>query len=365
MDPSALLTRPLAGGDVAADVNAPGIPARSVFRAVSAELDGLPAVLAALRPEGPVAEEAVTVAGADGFVGGHVLERLLGSGSRLTVVATGHAERVVDRHCARFGRRPSEFADVRLLGYDDLREAAGSRDRWGTVVHCGHEAGDTLPSERPPEAGVAATRALVRAAAERGAHRFVLVSSASVGEEFTPFTEESLVAVRDPHARSQFVAEAYAGALEGAACRVTVLRAGLVYGHAPGDLGFLEHDAFANLLRSSARLGVMPRLEGRVPVCHVTDLTNSLLAAATGGTVSATRSVLVQRTYDLDALRAELHGVRVVDPQEWLTAVSGTGGVDTRMPAALLRWLNGPGWSRPVSTTCRPIIRQLTRALSL
>ncbi|WP_405427873.1 AMP-binding protein [Streptomyces erythrochromogenes] len=339
-------------------------PVPSVYRTVSAELAELPATLGALRREADSDPRAVTVTGAGGFIGGHVLNRLLGTGRPLTVVTTSNPRRLVERLSTRFGRPQADFADVRFLTYGDLEAAAGDAGGWGAVVHCGYEVNHVLPLERQLKGSVAATRSLVRAAAERGAHRFVFVSAASVGQEFLPFTEDTLAAVGDPYSQSKCVAEAYVEALDGDTCRVGLLRVGLVYGHAPGDAAFLDDDVFANLLRISKAQGVLPRLTGLVPVCHVADIADSVLAAATGA-AQEQRSVLVQRTYGIDELRAELGDVRLVSPQEWLTTVTEAGTADTRVLAALRLWLNEPGWTEPVRTTCRPIIRELTHTLEI
>ncbi|GGV02261.1 hypothetical protein GCM10010275_46560 [Streptomyces litmocidini] len=339
-------------------------PVPSVLRAVSAELAELPATLAALRREAAGDPRAVTVTGAGGFIGGHVLDRLLGTGRPLTVVTTSNPRRIVERHCARFGRRPADFADVRFLTYAELEAPAGDTGGWGAVVHCGYHVNHVLPLERQVKDSIATTRALVRAAAARGAHRFVFVSAASVGQEFVPLTEEALEAVGDPYSQSKFVAESYVEALDGDGCRVDLVRTGLVYGHTAGDAAFLDDDVFANLLRISKEQGVMPRLTGLVPVCHVADVADSLLAAA-AGRASERRSVLLQRTYDIDELRAELGDVRLVEPQEWLTTVTEAGTADTRVLAALRLWLDEPGWTGPVHATCRPIIRELTKTLEI
>ncbi|WP_186785664.1 AMP-binding protein [Streptomyces misionensis] len=340
-------------------------PVPSVFRAISTELAvELPATLAALRREAVGDPRAVTVTGAGGFIGGHVLDRLLGTGRPLTVVTTSNPRRIVERHCARFGRRPADLADVRFLAYADLEAPAGGADGWGAVVHCGFHVNHVLPLERQVNDSIATTRALVRAAAARGAHRFVFVSAASVGRDFVPLTEESLEAVGDPYSQSKFVAESYVEALDSDSCRVDLVRTGLVYGHADGDRAFLDDDVFANLLRISKQQGVMPRLTGLVPVCHVADVADSLLAAALGQ-ASERRSLLLQRTYDIEELHAELGDVRLVDPQEWLTTVTAAGTADTRVLAALRLWLDEPGWTGPVRATCRPIIRELTKTLEI
>lgn len=142
------------------------------------------------------------------------------------------------------------------------------------------------------------------------------------------------------------------------------MRVGLVYGHTAGDAAFLSDDVFANLLRISRTEGILPRLTGSVPVCHVADITDSVLTAA-ADRAPQQRSVLVQRTYDIEQLRVELGEVRLVSAREWLTAVTDSGAADTRVLAALRLWLDEPGWPSEVRTTCRPIIRELVRTLEV
>ncbi|MFC8448797.1 AMP-binding protein [Kitasatospora sp. NPDC057223] len=343
-------------------------PVPGVFAAVAAELAGLPAELDALRPA-PAGDgeqpRGVTLTGAGGFIGGHVLDRLLGAGRHLTVLTTSDPAELVSRHRARFGRAAADYADVEFLGYGDAdllaRDAAGGAGRrWGPVVHCGFEVNHLLPLERQLNGSIASTRTLLRAAAALDSPRFVFLSAASVGARFLPFTEDALAAVGDPYSQAKFVAEGYLGALGGERCTVDLVRAGLVYGHTGGDHAFLERDVFAQLLRLSLRHGVLPRLEGLVPVCHVADVVTALLTAA-GSQGAAETSVLVQRTYGVEELRAELGLApdRVVGPQEWLATVTEAGGADLPLLAALRQWLGPAGWSEEVRSTDRPIVREL------
>lgn len=391
-------------------------PEQRAFDAVSAELAALPAVLAALRPPprsaaGPRAAatgdapvtltHAVTLTGAGGFIGGHVLDRLLGTGRRITVVTTSAPERLIARHCARFERDPADLSAVEFLGYDDVEAladgtsapAATATRRWGPVVHCGYDVNHLLPLERQLTGSVATTATLVRAAAALGAPRFVFLSAASAGPEFVPLTPEALGAVGDPYSQSKFVAEAYVAALEDgsrdvpgdtggnapgpgpggnapgpgpdgnapARCRADLLRAGLVYGHGPREGAFLDRDVFAQMLRLSLLHGMPPRLDGLVPVCHVSDVVDALLAAA-GSDGAGARSLLVGRTYDRHDLWAELGlaTAEPVSPQEWLGTVTEAGTADVRVLAALRQSLGAAaGWTRPSRTTDRPIIREL------
>lgn len=345
-------------------------PVPGVFAGVATELAALPAELAALRPATPRAREraaALTLTGAGGFIGGHVLDRLLDGDRRLTVVTTSDPEHLVSRHCARFERAPADLADVEFLGYEDAERLAGSGGdgpdlRWGPVVHCGFEVNHLLPLERQVNGSIATTRTLVRAAAALDAPRFVFLSAASVGPRFVPLGEEALAAVRDPYSQSKFVAEGYAGALSGDRCRIDLLRAGLVYGHTDREHAFLERDVFAQLLRLSLRHGALPRLAGRVPVCHVADVATALLAAA-DAQGAAEESVLVHRTYDVEELRDELgfEAHQVVDAQEWLTTVTRAGTAELPLLAALRQWIGAAGWGERVHATDRPIIRDLRR----
>lgn len=354
------------GGGRAPDSEPASSAVARVFQTVSADLAGLPAALAGLRaarPRQTRSPAGITVTGASGFIGGRVLDRLLGSGRPLTVVTTANPRLLVERHCERFDRKAEDLAGVRFLGYGDLGEAGA--DQWGAVVHCGYEVNHVLPLERQLKGSVANTLALLRAAAARHAHRFVFVSAASVGERFAPFTKEALGAIGEPYSQSKFVAEAYVQALESTECAVDVLRVALVYGHDPGEAGFLEQDVFANLLRLADRHGTLPQLAGLVPVCHVDDVVSEVLDAAAGDAVPGRRAVFVQRTYDVDDLRGELGRDRlsVVKPEQWLTALTEAGGTDPRILAALRLWLGQAGWAAPVRSTERPIIGELWQNL--
>lgn len=353
-------------------------PEQQVLDSVSAELAGLPAALAALRPargsgasgaearEAVAFTEAVTVTGAGGFIGGHVLDRLLGGARRVTVVTTSDPRQLVARHCERFERDPADLDGVEFLSYDDVDALAkgpapAGTPRWGPVVHCGYDVNHLLPLERQLSGNVATTGTLVRAAAALDAPRFVFLSAASAGPDFVPLTAGALAAVGDPYSQSKFVAEAYVGALEGERCRADLMRAGLVYGHGVREGGFLDRDVFAQMLRLSLRHGMVPRLEGLVPVCHVSDVVDAMLAAA-GSDGAGARSVLVDRTYDQDELLDELGlgTAPLVSAQEWLSTVTDAGTADVRVLAALRQSLGAAaGWTRPARRTDRSIIREL------
>jgi amino acid adenylation domain-containing protein len=345
-------------------------PAREVFGAVSGELADFSAGLTVLRPARPAGTESIgtesamafTVTGASGFIGGHVLDRLLGTRHPVTVVTRSSPEQLIKRHCARFGRREPDFAGIWFLSYDSLPGAVEDIGPWDAVVHCGFEVNHVLPLDRHLKGSIATTRSLLRAAASASARRFVFLSTASIGEQFAPFTVETLGAAGDPYSQAKFIAEAYAQALESDQCRVDLLRAGLVYGHTERERAFLEDDVFACLLRLSAWHDMLPRLPGLIPVCHVADVVDDMLAAAAASmSEEGKRSVLVQRTYDVESLREELGlgGARLADPREWLATVTEAGTADPRMLTALRLWMEEPGWGRPVRATDQAIIGAL------
>lgn len=345
----------------------------SVYATISAELAGLPAALSALRPSPAPAparqagrREAITLTGASGFIGGHLLDRLLDDHRHLTVVTMSDPAELVAAHCARFERDPADLGDVEFLSYEDSESLAGSpadgQDlRWGPVVHCGFEVNHLLPLTRQLNGSITSTRTLIRAAAARDAPRFVFLSAASAGPRFLPLTEAALAALRDdPYSQSKLVAEEYARALTGERCRVDLLRAGLVYGHTSREQAFLNQDVFAQLLRLSLRHGALPRLQGYVPVCHVDDVVTALLTAADSAG-AARASVLVQRTYGLPDLLAELdlRTDQVTGPQDWLTTVTRSQAAEPSLLAALRQWLSATGWSEHVGGTDRPVIAEL------
>jgi len=348
-------------------------PAPSAYATISAELAGLPAALSALRPSPAPAparqagrRQAVTLTGASGFIGGHLLDRLLGEGRRLTVITTSDPAKLVAAHCTRFERDPADLGDVEFLSYEDTellaRSPAGDPgSRWGPVVHCGFEVNHLLPLTRQLNGSITSTRTVVRAAAALEAPRFVFLSAASAGPRFLPLTEPALDALRDdPYSQSKLVAEEYARALTGERCRVDLLRAGLVYGHTSREQAFLRQDVFAQLLALSLRHGALPRFQGYVPVCHVDDVVTALLAAA-GSADAAQASVLVQRTYSLPDLLDELdlRTDQVADPQDWLSAVTRSQAAEPSLLAALRQWLSATGWSEQVRGTGRPVIAEL------
>lgn len=330
-------------------------PTREVVESVAVDVASLCPAGARRRGDG------ITVTGAGGFIGGHVLDRVLGAGGPVTIVTGTDPDRLVARHATRFGRPSSDYTDLRFLRYDEVEYGS---EPWGTVVHCGFDVNHVLPLAWQMKTSVVSARAMVRAAAAHHAHRFVYLSAASVGSRFLAFRTETLDAIADPYSQAKFVGEAYVEALAGEVCTVDILRAGLVYGHRTNEAGLLSDDVFASLLRLSARHGILPRLAGLIPVCHVDDVVDAMLV---GGDAPGRREILVHRTYDLDSVREEigLDTVPVVDPSEWLRVVAASGDAAPAVVAGLRMWLREDvGWQKASARTDRPILAELFRTVT-
>ncbi len=212
----------------------------------------------------------VLVTGGTGFVGSHLLPRLR---------AEGVGVRVLSRRAAPAGI-PFEWVRGDLAVRESLLPAVAGVD---TVLHLGGYAHalsrpDPVELERHRRINLEGTGALVEAAAEAGARRFVLVSSVKAAGEDPEgcIDEHHTRPPRDPYGAVKRLAEervlATAAATGMAAC---VLRPALVYG--PGVKGNL-----AAMMRAIARGRFPPVPEtGNVrSMVDVRDLVEAILAAA-------------------------------------------------------------------------------------
>ncbi|MEV3992605.1 AMP-binding protein [Streptomyces sp. NPDC049837] len=363
--PAAFL-RHLRGESVAPEESA----AEAVMRRVEAELAELAAELPGLRRETrretePWPEDgdpAVLLTGASGFIGGHVLDRLLPTGPPVLVVSTGDPARVLTEHRARFGRDTAAYTRVRAIGYEELEQWVDRRrgPALDGVVHCGYQVNHLLPLDSQMSGSVRNTALVVRAAAALGARSFVFLSAASAGERFVPLSAAALQAVGDPYSRSKLISEEYVNTLAGLGCVVSHYRPGLVYGHRPEDHGYLKDDWFTGLIETARRLRAMPRLDGCVPVCDVGMLTDTLLRGLDGDADSRS-AVVVHRTYTLGELlhHAGLSQSDVLAPAEWFERVRDAGEVHPPLLSAMQAALSGPGWRSPHRETDHDIIGRL------
>jgi len=209
------------------------------------------------------------VTGATGFVGGHLVERLLGEGMSVTCLVRETSDTSV---LAGLG---VELRTAALDDADSLREAVGGFD------YVFHSAGLTRARKRAPyfavNAGGTARLADAVLAAGEPPRRFVYVSSlaaAGPAPSAAPLTEED-----EPRPRDHYGASKLAGERETLAradrMPVTIVRPPAVYG--PRDTNFLP------LFRTALKLGRVPvvgRPTKQVAFVYVTDLAEGILRAA-------------------------------------------------------------------------------------
>ncbi len=214
----------------------------------------------------------IAVTGANGFLGSHLMERLLARGDEGVAVVRPRADL---RWLAR-AREHEAFTLVRAQ-LDD-REAL-VRALQGVDALC-HVAGATKarPESRYHEVNVGGTQSVVEACrAALGPRRLVLCSSLSAGGPAAPDHPKRESDPDDPqstYGRSKKAAEeiAFQAAEEGS-LEVVALRPGPIYG--PRDTYVLE-------LLKPAALGVHMRVGGpsaRYNFCHVLDVAEAFLQA--------------------------------------------------------------------------------------
>ncbi|MGI9414742.1 MAG: NAD-dependent epimerase/dehydratase family protein [Hyphomicrobiales bacterium] len=204
----------------------------------------------------------VAITGATGFVGGHLIDRLIGN--RLGV-------RLLVRTPENLNRDDVDVVEGDLASPDALERLCEGAD---TVVHC---AGRIAACSRAEfdEVNVAGTAALLAAARARGVRRFVHISSLAAREP----------SVSD-YAASKRAGEVEVRGVEGDMSWI-ILRPPAVYG--PGDRATLP------LIKQLTQpIAFVPgSRNGRASLIHVRDL-----AAAIAHVVA--RDTLAQGIYELD-----------------------------------------------------------------
>lgn len=209
------------------------------------------------------------VTGATGFVGGHLVERLLDEGMAVTCLVRETSDTSV------LAGLDVELRTAALNDRESLGEAVGGFD------YVFHSAGLTRARKREPYFAVNAegTAWLADAALAGGSppRRFVYVSSlaaAGPAPSPSPLTEQDEPRPRDHYGASKLAGEREALA-RGEKMPVTIVRPPAVYG--PRDTNFLP------LFRSALRLGRVPIVGSpakKLAFVYVTDLVEGILRAA-------------------------------------------------------------------------------------
>lgn len=206
------------------------------------------------------------VTGASGFVGGHLVDRLVAEGAQTACLVRAGSDLAWLGEAGVELRRPDWEDPV------SLAQALAGAD---VVFHAaGLTRGRSAREYMAANAGM--TARVVEAAVRVGVGRFVYISSlAAVGPNLTsmPLDENYLARPVDDYGRSKLAGEAIVLAARGRV-GVTIVRPPAVYG--PRDRNFLP------LFRSARRWGFVPAIGGReklVSFVHAADLAEGIRLA--------------------------------------------------------------------------------------
>jgi nucleoside-diphosphate-sugar epimerase len=167
------------------------------------------------------------VTGATGFIGGHLVRRLLGRGRRVRLLVRP----------ASIGKLDADVREHAETAVGDLRDGSGVRDALRGVTrvfHCAGHVSDWGTEDEFAAVNVAGTERLLEAAAAEGALRFVHLSTIAVfGVPSPPIFDDASPYGdgRDLYSRTKIAGERVAlRAHEKGGVPVTVLRPPVVYG---------------------------------------------------------------------------------------------------------------------------------------
>jgi nucleoside-diphosphate-sugar epimerase len=215
------------------------------------------------------------VTGGSGFVGRHLLLRLLADGHVVRALARSEeSAQVVEA----LGATPvrADLVDVGAA-VEELRGC-------GVLVHAAAETRPWAPPEDYQRVNVVGTRRLLRAAAEAGVRRFVHISTEAVLADGNPirFVDETAPYPRryaGDYARTKALAEQLVLAADSREMHTVAVRPRLVWG--PGDTTVLPH------VLAAAREGTWAWVSGGhylTSTCHVLNLCDGIERAAERGT---------------------------------------------------------------------------------
>jgi UDP-glucose 4-epimerase len=222
--------------------------------------------------------ELVVVTGGAGFIGSHVVDRLLGEGRRVIVVddlSTGAASNL---------QAGTELEQLDLAGPEAASRIA--RLRPSAVVHCAAQASVTKSFRDPArDAAVNIIGGLnaLRGTLEGGGRRFVYVTTggALYGHAASlPSPESDPIAPLSPYGLSKWIMEHYLAILGGDRLSWIALRLGNVYGprqRAGGEAGVVA--IFADQMRRGAPVAIEGDGEQTRDFVFVADVRDAIVGA--------------------------------------------------------------------------------------
>ncbi len=238
--------------------------ATTTLRRRLARADPHAAGLAPLRgtPVDTTREDVHLVTGASGFIGSHLVERLLAEGHPVRCLVR---ERSDTRHLERLG---AELAPGTLEHPGSLQRAAEGCDY---VVHCGAMVSDWGTVQEIEAVNVTGTRHLLAAAGEAGVRRFVHVSSTDIyGYPGRSSVEESEPpgGFRNWYAQTKLAAEAEVAQAAQAGLETVVLRPATVWGprsrEVVGEIGSAIRGGYMLLVEDGRRIAGLVYVENLV-----------------------------------------------------------------------------------------------------
>ena len=229
----------------------------------------------------------ILVTGGAGFIGSHLVDRLIETGSRVTVVDNFNDfyDAAIKRAnvSAHLGRKGFELVEADISDAQAIDELF-ARSRFDVVAHLAARAGVRPSLERPldyEQTNVHGTYVLLEAAKRYGVERFVFGSSSSVYGVNTsvPFSEDDAVAQPiSPYAATKIAGEAACHVYSHLfGIRVVCLRFFTVYGaRQRPDLAIHK---FARLITEGRAIPVFGDGTTRRDYTYIDDIISGVVAA--------------------------------------------------------------------------------------
>lgn len=222
-----------------------------------------------------------TVTGAFGFIGSHLVKRLLESGVQVTALARSNSSRV-DAVMAGLSEEQRKLLEVRFVDItnrDALADAIGP----GPIVHLAGQNNVTQSLSSPSqflETNILGCANVLAAAVKAGVSRAVVISTADVygGSDGSLLSEESRCFCRSPYAASKAASEKLAEAYYASyGLGTVIIRLFNTYG--PG----MSSKAVIPRILEQAKTGDTIHIGNLSPVrdfIHVDDVVKGLICAA-------------------------------------------------------------------------------------
>ena len=285
-------------------------------------------------PQGTPTGDHIVLTGATGFVGAHVLARLLRTTSApIRCIARGGVDRVADV-AADWGLPLPDFSRVDVVAAD-LSQPLPDRDRLvgaAAIIHCAAGVSLNRGYDSLRDVNVTATARLLDLAYEGGSH-FHQVSTVAVGagralpEEYLPWHD----GLTDGYQQSKWVAEELTRQAAEAGLPVACHRLGRVI--AATDTGIANpNDLVSRLIGAGEEVGALPDLPVRepwIPADHAAQALTGLVRDRATGVWNLTIGDPVPLSEAWQRLRGDRPPLPVIAMPDWLDLVTATDSAAT------------------------------------